>query len=928
MSALGLVGREPELAELMRLLARSESGSHAMQVEGDAGAGKTALWREGLDAARLRSHRVLIARPVEIEAKLSFAGLGDLLEPLLDNVLPALPEPQRRALEVALLLAPGHARPDERGVALAFLTALRLVAADQPVLVAIDDLQWLDSPSLQVVAFAARRLGVERVSFLVTRRTSEGGAPMLELERALSSDRLMRVHLGPLSLIELHRVVERELGHALPRPSLRRLHEVSEGNPFFALELARAMRHDGSGVPGDDLPVPQTLRSLVHRRLERIPPGERRLLLAVAALANPTRELLAALTEQVDEGWPPLEHAFESRIVEVVGGRLRFTHPLLGSILYADATRPARQELHRRLSTIVGDPEESARHLALAVTAPAPEVASQLEAAAGVASARGAPSSAGEMLELAIALTPCEDGPTSCRRRLLAADHWTAAGDTARAHALIEAAAAAASPGCERAGAIIRMGRASRESGDGAAAAALFSRALDEGCEDPVVKVALEKELVWSAHLLGDVEAAERHAHDAVEIAERLGGAAVLAETLADLAFVEMLRGRRGSRTTMDRALAVARDAPQATPGDPLGDWSLPSWQNALLLAWAGELERAQDELEALRRQAIARGDEHTLPSVLNWLSRVAVYRDDWPAAAAYAREAADSSVSAPGELVFSLVSSALIDSRLGNADAVRDATDKGMTLARETGIVSAQLDHQAIRGSLELSLGDLDAAHRFLVPMPDTLERHGFGEPAVFRFQPDLVETLVARGDLAEARAQLAGLEACGERLPRSFAVSAGARGRALLAAADDDAEGAFAHFEHALELHDRAHERFERARTLLVYGIALRRSRRKRAARDALDEATVLFEQLGAAIWAQRAHGELARISGAGPRTAGLTETERRIADLATTGRSNKQIAAELHITVRTVESNLTRVYRKHGVSSRAQLTQLVRP
>ena len=283
------------------------------------------------------------------------------------------------------------------------------------------------------------------------------------------------------------------------------------------------------------------------------------MLLAVAALANPTRDLLAALVGGGENGWPPMVVAFESRIVEVIDGRVRFTHPLLGSILYADTPLPVRQDLHRRLSALVSDPEESARHLALSVSGPAPAVAGELEGAARCASSRGAPSSAGELLELAIGLTPCDDRSMLCRLRLLAADHWTAAGDTTRALALLESAVAASDPGCERAATIVRMGRARRWVGDGPAAAVLFEQALAEGCDDPAVRVSLEKELVWSTHLLGDVAAAERHAHTAVEIADGLGERAVLAETLADLAFVQMLRGNASARATMDRALALVR---------------------------------------------------------------------------------------------------------------------------------------------------------------------------------------------------------------------------------------------------------------------------------------------------------------------------------------------------------------------------------
>ncbi len=926
-----LVGREAELAELDRFLQRCADGSHALQIEGPAGMGKTALWLEGVGAARRRSTLVLTARPVEIETKLSFAGLNDLLEPVVEDVLPELPGPQRRAFEVALLIAPAREQPDPRGVAAAFLSALRTLAHDRQVLVAIDDLQWLDSSSLQVIGFAARRLGPEPVGFLFTRRMDERGSPAPELERVLTSEHLTRIVLGPLDTTALHHLIEADLGNAVPRPLLRRIHEVSGGNPFFALEQARALRAAGLHLgTGAGLPVPPTLRSLVQDRLARVSGAEREVLLAVAALASPTRELLVSLVGALDNGWPPLIDALESNIVEIVDGQVRFTHPLLRSVLYADTPLPVRQDLHRRLAELVADPEESARHLALAVDGPSTEVAARLEAAARVAGGRGAPSSAGELLELSIELTPPDDRPTLGRRYLEAGRRWGAAGDTARSVALLEQAVAVASAGCERANALIGLGRTTVHGGDCRAAAAFFERALDEPCADVRVRVALEKELAWVRHVLGDLEASERHAERAVEFAESLGENRVLVETLGDLGFVQMLRRRESYRGTLDRALALEheeRRRRRTEDEDTFASWWMTDWQNAMTLAWAGDLDASREVLEAIYSDAADRGDEQAAPYVMTWLSRIALWKDEWPKGKEYAEAAYEASVSAPGELVFALAPRATVAALAGDVDAAREATEEGLRLAESTGMVSAWFGHQIIRGALELALGDVEAAYRFLAPVPAALERHGYAEPGIFRFHPDLIETLAACGRLGEARELMAELEAIAGRFPRSWAVPAAARCRGLLAAEAGDHEEAFAQFDTALERHELLGERFERARTQLLYGVALRRAKRKRAARQALVDAELVFEALGAAIWADRTRRELKRISGASPGSSALTETERRVAELATAGRSNKQIAAELHITVRTVESNLTRIYRKLGVSSRGQLAQLAR-
>jgi DNA-binding CsgD family transcriptional regulator len=791
------------------------------------------------------------------------------------------------------------------------------------VLVAIDDLQWLDSASQQVVGFAARRLGPEPVGFIATRRVGDSESSPAGLQH----ERLMRISLGPLSLTAIGRLIETDLGVAVPRPVLRQIYEVSEGNPFFALEQARALRESGLDFGSSQMPVPATLRSLVQDRLARVPDAERETLLAVASLATPTRELLVSVVGAGDTGWPPLIDAFESKIVEVVDGQVRFTHPLLGSVLYADTPLPVRQDLHRRLAELVHDPEESARHLALSVDGPSAEVASRLEAAARVAKGRGAPSSAGGLLERSIALTPPDDPSTLARRHLEAARCWEAAGDTARSIALLERAAAIAPPGSERADALTQLGRATAHGGDCRRAAAFFERALEEPGEDSRVRISLEMELVWNHHWLGDLEAGEERAENAVLLAEALGESGVLVETLGNLGLIQMLRRREGYRETLDRALALERELLQhhsIFDEDTLGYWWMTDWQNAMALAWAGELDASRESLEAIGRDAAERGDEHALPFVVTWLSRIALWKDDWVEAARYAEEGYEASVSAGGQRTYALVPLATVQALYGDVEAVRTTTDEGMRLADSVGMVSGRFEHQLVRGGLELSLGDVDAAYSFLAPLPEMLERHGFTESVVFRFHPDLIEVLVARGETHKARAQLVELEGCAERFPRSWAVGAAARCRALLA--DTNSE-AFAHYEAALARHDRNRERFGRARTLLLYGVALRRAKRRREARDALGEAKLGFEALGAALWAERARRELNRISGPAPRSGGLTETEQRIAGLVTSGRSNKQIATELHITVRTVESNLTRIYRKLGVNSRTQLTQRVR-
>jgi tetratricopeptide (TPR) repeat protein len=431
---------------------------------------------------------------------------------------------------------------------------------------------------------------------------------------------------------------------------------------------------------------------------------------------------LVSLVGAGDTGWPPLIDAFEAKIVEVVDGQVRFTHPLLGSVLYADTPVPVRQDLHRRLAELVHDPEESARHLALAVDGPSAEVASRLEGAARVARSRVAPSSAGGLLERSIVLTPPDDQSTLARRHLEAARCWEAAGDTARSIALLERAAAIAPPGSERADALTQLGRATAHGGDCRRAAVFFKRALEEPCDVARVRISLEMELTWNHHWLGELEAAEERAENAVALADALGERGVLVETLGNLGLVQMLRRREAYRESLDRALALEREVLQhhsIADEETLGYWWMTDWQNAMALAWAGELDASREFLDAISRDAAERGDEHALPFVVTWLSRIALWMDEWPEAAQYAEEGYEASVSAGGQRTYALVPLATVQAFYGDVEAARNTTDEGMRLADSVGMVSGRFEHQLVRGGLELSLGDVDAAYTFLAPLP-----------------------------------------------------------------------------------------------------------------------------------------------------------------------------------------------------------------
>jgi DNA-binding CsgD family transcriptional regulator len=292
--------------------------------------------------------------------------------------------------------------------------------------------------------------------------------------------------------------------------------------------------------------------------------------------------------------------------------------------------------------------------------------------------------------------------------------------------------------------------------------------------------------------------------------------------------------------------------------------------------------------------------------------------------ASAYAQRAYEGAVETgqENEQPFALTMKALVDAHLGRVEAAREATDEGISLALRLGVVPAYLELRAARGFLELSLASYEEAHRFLDLLHEEVARAGFGEPSLFRFHGDAIETLVALGKLEEAASLLSELEERGEALQHPWARVVAARCRGLIAAARGDLPDAFASLEHAFELHPGLGQPLELARTHLVMGTIRRRSRQKRAARDSLQAALNSFEQIGARLWAERARAELARIGGRAPAADALTPTERRVAELVAAGGTYREVADALFISPKTVQWNLSKIYRKLGIRSRAQL------
>jgi hypothetical protein len=428
MGGTAVVGREPELAAVGSALAGDTPS--AVVLSGVAGIGKSALWEAALEDASSRGFLVLRARGVEVETRLALSGVGDLLDGVHEMVLPQLPDPQRRALESALFVSDDNAT-SELAVCVAFLSALRVLCSDRPVVVAVDDVQWLDPASAEVIDFATRRLRAEQVLLLLTHRSSESeprdGTGVRQGRPEL--DRQQRIEVGPLSF-GATRLLLATRSALNPRLRLaRQMHDASAGNPLLALELAAAMIESGSPVGGsqDPLPVPRTLHELLSSRLAALSADGQRAVLTTAITANPTAELVRTAIDSA----AGLDEAISARLVVADVDELRLAHPLVGSASRQRATPVQVASLHRRLAGLVADQEDRVRHLAVSAEPPDAAVADELEIVATQAARRGASLAAAELAEQGWRFTPPHE-PRRDQRLLKAAELYQRAGEDTR----------------------------------------------------------------------------------------------------------------------------------------------------------------------------------------------------------------------------------------------------------------------------------------------------------------------------------------------------------------------------------------------------------------------------------------------------------------------------------------------------------------
>ncbi|MFH9980477.1 AAA family ATPase [Streptomyces sp. NPDC017179] len=922
-----VIGQEEPSAAAREQLARGGS----VLLHGPAGIGKSTVLRALAAEYATSARTVLRCSATESESHLPFLALADLFGLVLEEVSGKLPAAQHTALESALT-GRGESTLQRDGLALrlAVLSTLRALAAKGPVLIVADDLQWLDPASAELLGFAARRLGDTPVQMLCAVRTEEE-----EYDRHLRAcpPDTLSVRLGPLTRTQVSALLGHRGYSSLPRSTVRDIHRTSGGNPLFALELGRALAESPTPLrPGEPLPVPTSLRALVLSRLEMLSDEARRTLLVASAGARPTPALLHAAGRGNAEAECAQAAELGLLATEPEGPAVRFAHPLISAALYAEAPTQERRAAHAALATAAPDPIERARHLALATTGTDPEVASRLAEAAALARDRGAPSVAASLGLLAARHTPPGSGPGPDGRRLQAAEDAITAGEVDLARDIAREVLTRATVPAERVRAwMVVIESAGQALGD---VDGVFPQALADAGDDPRLLALVHYQLAWRGLVVeGDFAEARQEAAHAAELAERGRDRRIELMALAFQASTETLMGHPNAPVTIKRALREPQDPYVACHHNGVGSARY-RW-----LLMSDRLPEARATITALLREVRRRGMVESEVHFLRLLGETELRSGHCGRALDLAREslrmARDTGI---GESASATLASL--------AEASGGSTDRALALAREAvGHAEEDGDQMYLSraltalGQAQLVAGDDRAAVTALCRVRELELGLGITDPARGRWHGDLAEALVRTGELAEAQHVIDAAREHALRLGRESVLAVLDRSEAQVRAARGERDAAMDQLTSAQDRLAKLGNGLEEARA----AFALARLRTLAPALGAgpggtapvpgptaYDEAARLFRRCRALPWLRRVEEAAAARPARQPEVApaaldGLAAMERQVASLVMEGATNREIAARLFISVKTVEATLTRVYRKLGIRSRVDIVRL---
>ncbi|WP_324653040.1 helix-turn-helix transcriptional regulator [Georgenia sp. H159] len=883
-----VVGRAAERGRVEEFVTRLPVEPRSLVVVGDAGIGKTTLWSYGADLARAAGHQVLTARPAEDDWPTPGLGLGDLVGATISTV-------------------PWDGLPPEQpaDAARLFLEHVRTLSAVRPVVLAVDDIQWLDDLTLRLVRHVLRRLGGHPVALLATARTWGQAGAQLPPRHALTDAEVLQ--LGPLTVPELRDVLHAD-GARLTRPDVCRIHEVAGGNPMFAIELGRYWQH------GEQQAVRRTPLALLTEQVESLPAAGRAVVETVA-LAGPSPLSLVSAVLGVDD---LLDHLTGpvAALVEVSDSYvLRCAHPLVASATRAAIAPATRRLLHARLADLVEDPVERARHLARGLTRTSEEAAATLEVAARLAARRGSAATAAELAAHSIRLTPSRAHHRAVPRRLAEVTFRAAAGQMALAVALADDLLADLPPGPEHARVL-----AQRVLLDFGGAEDYLRRALADVGDDDGLRGVLLDLLGWQLGLFkGRVHPAITHCEEALAIARARRDDEAVARAAATLSTVSLLAGVP-RRELMAEAELLSRSGSSQPLGTLLRVW--PGVFRARQALWDGDLPVARAGLEHASQVAQTLGSEFQRPYRLRDLAMLELAAGRLDRARLLVRDGLEAAADAGNDQA-----TVWLSHPAGMLAALRGERSDALWAAERLEWWAARVDEPLrlataaeVRGLLAATEGDWAAAlehHRRGVSRLDEL---GIVHPGFLPVLPRAVEAACMVGD-AEQTGLLAGaLRARAEqvRAPWVDATLQLARGQALLVAGEPgeaadvllDARARFSVLGYVLDAR----------RSLYFSAMARLRSGHRTAARDDLEHCRDAFTAAGVLGWARLTDESLRRLTAR--RGSELTPTEQRIAERVHAGLRNREIAAELFVSDSTVEAHLTRIYRKLGVRGRQDL------
>ena len=912
-----LVGRTTEVARAIEVAA-GRTSELAVLIEGAPGIGKTVVLEAAIDAAAAGGALVLQTRPREAEMRMPLLGLQDLLRPVIPDALRSLPTAQRIRLEAALGIGSGADATDgtdvdEGKLAIAVLNLLRGLATRRRVVLAIDDLQWLDASTAAVLDVALGRLQEVDVRLLATARQGTASG-RLSIER-LFRDRHVRLDLRGLALGELHRLIADRLDRPMPRPTLVRIHEITRGNPFHALELARSLVSGGTQSGALNAALPADVGLLLRRRIEQLAPPAQEVVAVVALSPRPSNETVArALQIPMAELETRASAAVDADLLTVTDRGLALAHPLIGSAARQVLGQAGTRAIHQRLAAVVDDEDEAAVHLSLGTSLPDAAVAGALEAAASRGLARGATIDAIDQLDRTIQLTPEGQRDDLVRRRLLLVRALILAGDTRRAGAELDALGVdAIGDPSMRAEAVLLLGVVQRYLGEHAAVIARYEDALS-WVTDTRTLARLHLRLAWLTEW--SMAKSVEHADRALALLDPDDAPRDYSFALLTAARVRLHLGIRADHEAIARgealqAAAAERDWNVSTT--PI-DWAI----------WMEDWDRGRALLDAGSRAAEEAGDETLAGALLRRRVELETWSGNLKLAAELAEtavELAESTQQLPS-IASAKARRALVKAQLGDlASAERDAAEafamaEGFDIPIILGYAATALAAAA------LGKGDLQRVDEVVTRATAALDATGDVDQAAHRFHGDHLEALVGLGQLERARALANRLRRRGELGPRPTWSGIAARGEAGIALAEGRLAEASEQMDRALAFHASGAVPLEQARTLLAAAALERRRGRRKAAEAQLATALEILDRMGAAGWAARAGGERSRPSGGRTEPNALAPSEERIATLASEGLRNREIAERLAISEKTVEAALSNAYEKLQIRSRAQL------